>query len=125
MIQFQISFEGERVSTPPEDFEAALQELEVSLPAVVNEAHVKRVTEEHSGRMGLEVLPLIEVLLGAPAILLFIREVSKIIQTKVSKKSLTVFRRKLPDGEIREIKIESDRLSTKDAELLLGDFFSK
>lgn len=123
MVTFEIEFQDTDTNGRINSFDAVMAELQTSTPVIVRGSKVKRKTKNDSNAMGAEMLPILEILVGAPALLLLIREISNIIQTNIKKKAKIIFKTRDVKGKIREIEVESDQMSTIETQNLLIDLF--
>ena len=87
-----------------------IDEAEKNFPKVVLSAEVRHGRRERAGALGLEWLPVLQILVSAPAILLLIREAQKILKDKLGTNSTITVTRKHPDGTEEKVTIKTTEL---------------
>lgn len=87
-----------------------IEEAEANLPEIVPLAEVRHGRRERDDALGLEWLPVLEIVVSAPAILLLIREISKIIQQKLDTSSTITVTRRNGDGTEEKVTIKTTEL---------------
>lgn len=123
-LGFTIDFSSSYRDETQEDIAAIINIAVEELPKLVPGASVNSVERNTDGIMGLEWLPALEILVSAPALLILLREIGRIVSEKLGTKSTIVIVKKKPDGTENSISIDTNELDGKETVAALNAMLS-
>ncbi|MDB5526232.1 MAG: hypothetical protein JWM58_3995 [Rhizobium sp.] len=100
-------------------------DAEETLPEVVRGSQVSAAAAENKEKLGLEWLPILQVLVSAPAVLLLLRELGKIVNGKLNAPTKIKLRRTVAKGQTEELQLDTTTLTSEDTRALVDRFFGK